>query len=136
MKQTNLSFFIAAFTATASAQPTANLLPLYERNNVVTTAVPFLLLPPEARGAAIGDAGAATPDDHNAIYWNMAKSVFNREKYAVSYSYTPWIGSVLPDISLRMFTGYYKPDENSAISASFRSLSLGTIESTNNSGVV
>ena len=35
--------------------------------NTITTAVPFLLIAPDARGGAMGDAGAGTSPDCNAL---------------------------------------------------------------------
>ena len=40
--------------------------------NVVTTAVPILIVSPDARAGAMGDVGAATLADANSIFWNPA----------------------------------------------------------------
>ena len=42
----------------------------------ITTAVPFLGITPDARHAALGDAGVATSADPNAAFWNAGKLVF------------------------------------------------------------
>ena len=42
----------------------------------LSPSVPFLLITPDSRGAAMGDAGVASSPDANAIYWNTAKLVF------------------------------------------------------------
>ena len=47
-----------------------------DRLNTITTAVPFLLIAPDARGGGLGDAGAATSPDANSIHWNPAKLAF------------------------------------------------------------
>ena len=44
--------------------------------NAITTAVPFLSITPDARHAALGDAGVATSADANSSYWNPGKLVF------------------------------------------------------------
>ena len=41
--------------------------------HVITTAVPFLGITPDARHAALGDAGVATSPDANSAYWNAGK---------------------------------------------------------------
>jgi hypothetical protein len=70
------------------------------RQNTITTAVPFLMIIPEARGGAMGDAGVALPNDANAMHWNLSKIVFNEKKGAVSLSYTPWLRSLVPVFTL------------------------------------
>ena len=44
--------------------------------NVVTTAVPFLRISPDARSGGMGDIGVATSPDANAGFWNIGKVVF------------------------------------------------------------
>ena len=43
---------------------------------VITTAVPFLTITPDARAGAMGDAGVATSADANSVHWNPAKLAF------------------------------------------------------------
>ena len=38
--------------------------------NPITTAVPFLLISPDSKQGAMGDAGAATDPDVNSTHWN------------------------------------------------------------------
>ncbi|MDP1727185.1 MAG: type IX secretion system outer membrane channel protein PorV [Bacteroidota bacterium] len=100
------------------------------RRNTITTAVPFLMITPEARGGGMGDVGVATPNDANALHWNMAKYPFNDRKGSVSLSYTPWLRNLVPDISLGYLTGYYKINDRSAAAGSLRYFSLGQIQFT------
>jgi hypothetical protein len=44
--------------------------------NVVTTAVPILLVSPDSRAGAMGDVGVATTPDGNSSAWNPAKLAF------------------------------------------------------------
>ena len=44
-----------------------------ERDRVITTAVPFLLIAADARGAGMGDQGVATSADAFSQQWNPAK---------------------------------------------------------------
>jgi len=107
---------------------------LQNGQNSISTAVPFLGIAPDARAAGLGDAGAALPDDINAMYWNLAKAPFNTKKGAVAISYTPWLRNLVPDISLSYLTGYYQLDKRSAIAGSLRFFSLGQIQFTDNYG--
>ncbi|MAX78877.1 MAG: hypothetical protein CL843_01715 [Crocinitomicaceae bacterium] len=105
-----------------------------ESVNTITTAVPFLLIAPDSRAGAMGDAGVATSPDANSIHWNPAKLAFVEDEFSVSYTYTPWLRSLVPDISLSYLSGYYKIDEMSTIAASLRYFSLGDIQFTDEYG--
>lgn len=107
---------------------------LQNGQNSISTAVPFLGISPDARAGALGDAGAALPDDVNAMHWNLAKVPFNTKNGAVAISYTPWLRNLVPDISLSYLTAYYKLDKRSAIAGSLRYFSLGQIQFTDNYG--
>lgn len=103
--------------------------------NVVTTAVPFLRISPDARSGGMGDVGIATAPDANSSFWNQAKIPFAVSKSAISVSYTPWLkGLGLSDVYLASLAGYYQLDETQAISASLRYFSLGNIDFTDQSG--
>ena len=41
--------------------------------NPITTSVPFLLIAPDSRGGAMGDAGVATSPDATSMHWNASK---------------------------------------------------------------
>jgi len=47
-----------------------------ERDRVITTAVPFLLVAADARAAGMGDQGVATSADVFSQQWNPAKYAF------------------------------------------------------------
>ncbi len=103
--------------------------------NVVTSAVPFLRISPDARAGGMGDVGIATNPDANSAYWNLAKIPFTKAKSGVSFTYTPWLKDLgLNDVYLASGTGYYKLDEDQAISATLRYFSLGNIEFTDFAG--
>ncbi|MGN6194351.1 MAG: type IX secretion system outer membrane channel protein PorV [Ginsengibacter sp.] len=103
--------------------------------NVVTTAVPFLRISPDARSGGMGDVGVATIPDANSIFWNLAKIPFAPSKSAIALTYTPWLkGLDLNDVYLVSAAGYYQLDELQAISGSVRYFSLGNIQFTDNLG--
>jgi hypothetical protein len=100
--------------------------------NTITTAVPFLRITPDCRSGGMGDAGIAISADANAQYWNVGKMPFAPKKSGVSFSYTPWLHDIVPDISLMYLSGYTKFGENNnqVISGSLRYFSLGDINFT------
>ncbi len=103
--------------------------------NVVTSAVPFLRISPDARSGGMGDVGIATSPDANSSFWNLAKTPFNTNKGGISVTYTPWLKDLgLNDVYLASLSGYYKLDEDQAISSSLRYFSLGSIQFTDNLG--
>lgn len=103
--------------------------------NVVTSAVPFLRISPDARSGGMGDVGVATSPDANSAFWNLAKTPFNTNKGGIAVTYTPWLKDLgLNDVYLAALTGYYKLDDLQAISASMRYFNLGNIQFTDNLG--
>lgn len=103
--------------------------------NVVTTAVPFLRISPDARSGGMGEVGIATTPDVNSPFWNLAKTPFNESKGAVGLTYTPWLKRLgLNDVYLASLSGYYKLDDIQAISTSMRYFNLGNIVLTDFSG--
>ncbi|WP_181309054.1 type IX secretion system outer membrane channel protein PorV [Rufibacter sp. XAAS-G3-1] len=93
----------------------------------ITTAVPVLLVSPDARSAGMGDAGVATSPDVNAPYWNPAKLGFIESDLEVSLSYTPWLRNIVNDMSLVYLSGQKKLTPNSSIALSLLYFDLGEI---------
>jgi hypothetical protein len=104
-------------------------------NKSITTAVPFLSITPDARHAALGDAGVATSPDANAAYWNAGKLVFIDKKYGGSLSYTPWLGKIINDMWISSLTGFYHATREQAFAASLKYFDLGEINFTDANGV-
>ena len=104
--------------------------------NTITTAVPFLLISPDSRSGAMGDAGVAISPDANSIHWNPAKLVFIDpvKDVGFSMSYSPWLRALVNDINLAYLSGYKRIDRLSTIGASLRYFSLGNITFTDNFG--
>ena len=67
-------FGVATQGAAQTSPP--NVVGQDDNNRVITTAVPFLGITPDARAGGMGDAGVATSADANSIHWNPAKLVF------------------------------------------------------------
>lgn len=99
-----------------------------ERDRVITTAVPFLLIAADARAAGMGDQGVATVADAFSQQWNPAKYAFITSQQGVGVSYTPYLSNIVNDIFLGNLTYFNRLDERSALAASLRFFSLGSIE--------
>jgi hypothetical protein len=126
------------FVLTALAGLVLNVTPLKaqtDRQMTITTAVPFLLIAPDARGGSMGETGVASDPDVNSMHWNPAKFAFLDKGFGLAASYTPWLSDVVDDIGLGYVAGYYKIDKMQAVSASLRYFSLGEITFTDASNV-
>lgn len=104
--------------------------------NVVTTAVPFLRISPDARSGGMGDVGIATAPDANAAFANIARTPFATNKGGIAVNYTPWLRDLaVNDVFLASLAGYYKIADNQAISLGMRYFKLGSIQFTDAQGV-
>lgn len=101
--------------------------------NPIQTGVTSLGIAPDARGASMGDLGAATDPDVNSQFWNPSKYAFAYSSGGVGISYTPWLRKLVNDIFLANLSGYWKlgSEDNQAVSASLRYFSLGEVAMTN-----
>ncbi len=120
--------FFCGILPFANAQSTAPTI------NVVTTAVPFLRISPDARSGAMGDIGVATSPDASSGFWNMGKVAFNESKGGIAATYTPWLKNLVNDVYLASLSGYYKFDEEQALNVGLRYFSLGSIQFTDGTG--
>lgn len=120
LKHLALVAIISACTAVAKAQTN----PV----NIVTTAVPFLRISPDARAGGMGDAGIATTPDANSGFWNMAKTPFAKSPGGIGATYTPWLKDIAQDVYLATLGGYYKVNEDAAISGGIRYFNMGDIQ--------
>lgn len=102
--------------------------------NAITTAVPFLLISPDSRSGAMGDAGVAVSPDVNAQHWNAAKLAFAKDEMQIALSYSPWLRQLVDDMNLAYLTWFTKLNKTSAIGASLRYFTLGDITFTDQHG--
>ncbi len=94
----------------------------------ITVGVPFLLIAADARSAGMGDQGVATAPDAYSQQFNPAKYAFSTDKIGLSMSYTPYLTSLVNDISLGQITFFDRFNERSSFSGSIRYFGLGEIE--------
>ena len=104
------------------------IIPAANDSRVITTGLPFVLIAPDARAAALGDMGVATSVDAFSQQWNASKYAFSEVKSGVAVSYTPYLTQLVNDIFLGNVTYFNRIDERSAIGASLKYFSLGDIE--------
>jgi hypothetical protein len=94
-----------------------------------TTAAAFLKLGVGARYLAMGETGAATADDANALYWNPAR-LSRVTDSSLSLMYSAYLDSVK-----YQFAGYAQPVPRlGAVGLSFQSLLAGSIARTSDTG--
>ena len=105
-----------------------------EQPNVITTAVPFLTIAPDARGGGLGDMGVATTPDAYSIFWNPAKYAFADKAFGFGVGYVPWLRGLVNDIGLASVVGYGKLGDKQAIAASLRFFSMGEVNYTGEQG--
>ena len=134
MKQKTLKLAALAFliggTTYVKAQSISD-----KTNNVVTTAVPMLRISPDARSTGMGETGIATAADAYSNFWNLGKTPFAKQKGSIGVTYTPWLNDLnLKDVYIASLAGYYKLDDNQALSLGLRYFSLGDIQFTDQSG--
>ncbi|MEO5571444.1 MAG: type IX secretion system outer membrane channel protein PorV [Bacteroidia bacterium] len=132
-KTAALFFSVVAGINLAHSQSTgeSNLL---GQINTITTAVPFLMISPDARAGGMGDAGVASSPDANSIAWNASKLAFMEKNFGASISYTPWLRQLVNDINLSYVSVYRKLKKDQTIGMSLRYFSLGQIDFTGTAG--
>ncbi|MDC6366522.1 MULTISPECIES: type IX secretion system outer membrane channel protein PorV [Flavobacteriaceae] len=99
-----------------------------QQERVITTAVPFLTIAADARASGMGDMGVATSFDAFSQQWNPAKYAFATQKTGVAVSYTPYLESIVNDVSLLNASFYNKLNDRSAFAFGLRYFGLGEIE--------
>lgn len=102
--------------------------------NTITTAVPFLMIGPDSRSGALGDAGVALSPDANSLHWNPAKMAFSENEVEFSLSYAPWLRALVDDMNLAYLSGVKRINKRQAWGAALRYFSLGNITFTDETG--
>ena len=95
--------------------------------NVITTAVPFVSISPDARGGSLGDCGVASDPDVYSMHYNPAKYVYLEDKFAAGLGYSPWLRNLVPDMNLAYLALAYKINDRSSVAGTLRYFSCGKI---------
>ncbi len=102
--------------------------------NTITTAVPFLMIAPDSRSGALGDAGVALTPDGSAMAWNPARMAFTDQTFEAHMGYAPWLRQLVDDMSLAYLSGTRKLNKRQAVGMALRYFSLGNITFTDVNG--
>ncbi|MDP2236373.1 MAG: type IX secretion system outer membrane channel protein PorV [Bacteroidales bacterium] len=114
---------------------TPNYQELSGRNlNVITTSVPFLMIAPDSRAGAMGDAGVSSDPDVFSMHWNPAKYSFIKSDMSVGLSYSPWLRNLVPDMNLAYLAFSKRINDVSAFASTLRFFTLGDIQFTDING--
>lgn len=95
--------------------------------NVISTAVPFMMIAPDARSSAMGDVGVSTSPDVYSMHWNPAKYAFIEDDFSVGLAYSPWLRSLVNDMNIAYLAVSKRVSPKSTVAATLRYFSLGDI---------
>ncbi|MCX6204319.1 MAG: type IX secretion system outer membrane channel protein PorV [Bacteroidetes bacterium] len=102
-----------------------------------STAVPFMLISPDARSGGMGNLSLAMSPEANDLFGNTAKLPYLNDDRSFLINYTPWLKDLgLNDVYLASAGFYKKLDDKSSINSSLRFFSLGNIDFSDESGNV
>ena len=128
-KLKSLIFILAILVVHAEIKAQTNSLKLQ------STAVPFMMISPDARSGGMGNLSLGMTPEANDLFGNTAKLSFLKESKGFLINYTPWLKDLgLSDVYLAS-AGFYKQlNDQSTINTSLRFFSLGNIDFTDESG--
>lgn len=130
MKKITLSIliFTSVLWVRTQAQILSGISADGRRQNNIYPAVPFLLITPQPRAGAMGNAGVAIAGDASGAALNTASLAFLMPgTYGFSFAYSPWLKRLTSDMSLSYATGYYRFDERNTVSFSLRYFTIGSV---------
>jgi hypothetical protein len=135
MKNKLLTLLLAGGALGSETLAQTNSPTAFGNYNVITTAVPFLIISPDSRSGGMGDVGVSTSPDNNSLHWNVAKLAFLENGHnGLSMSYTPWLSRLVPDIDLAYLSYAKQIGRRSGLGLSLRYFSLGEINLTDENG--
>ncbi len=102
-----------------------------DKINIQSTAVPFMLISPDARSGGMGNLSLAMSPDANDLFGNTAKLSLLKNNSGFLINYTPWLKDLgVNDVYLASMGYYKKLNDYSSINSSLRFFSLGEIQFT------
>jgi len=104
--------------------------------NTITTAVPFMMIPGNARQLGMGDLGVVSSDQfvETAFTSNAALLATGRRYVHAETNYTPWLRALVPDINLLTNSVAWGITETHAVGIYMKYFSLGNITFTDING--
>lgn len=129
-------FGTLALAVVTSTQVQAQTALGQTNGRVITSAVPFLMISPDARASGMGDQGAALSADVNSLHWNPGKLAFATDDMGLGISYTPWLQALnlIDDMSISYLSGYKKLNRERAIGVAMKYFDLGSFQATDATG--
>jgi hypothetical protein len=118
-------FFVTLFSAVFL---TSGNLFAQSAQRIPSSPLSFLTFAPDARSAAMGEAGVALSPDANSTYWNAAKLPYNTKDFGASASYTPWLRNLVDDMWLGYVTAYKKLGDKQAVGVSVNYFNNGELD--------
>lgn len=92
------------------------------------SAVPFLLISPDARASGMGECGTAVADNLYAVHWNTGGLAFQRDQQ-VALSFSRWLPQFNADLFYSYGTyGRYFKELDGMVAANFILMNLGQFE--------
>ena len=138
IKLFTLLFVMLFASANINAQSDATIDEILGHNleyNVISTAVPFMSIAPDARSSAMGDIGVSTSPDVYSMHWNPAKYAFIEDDFTVGLAYSPWLRNLVNDMNIAYLAMAKRIDSKSTIGATLRYFTLGDINYRDNQNV-
>jgi hypothetical protein len=130
IQRSYIKFILLAFLM----QISYNLSSQNTNFNVITTAVPFIRIAPDARASGMADVGVSTSPDANSGFHNPAKFAFIDNDEGGSLNFAPWLRQITNDIYLGTINSYMKIAPNHTFGIGFRYFTLGSIQLTDANG--
>lgn len=103
--------------------------------NVISTAVPFMLIAPDARSSAMGDVGVSTSPDVYSMHWNPAKYAFIQDDFSIGLAYSPWLRELVNDMNIAYLGVSKRVSPKSTVAATLRYFSLGELIFTDDANI-
>ncbi len=101
------------------------VFPSVSNAQVAITAVPFLQIEPDSRGAAMGNTGVAIADNAAAMFWNPAGLAFQTDNQ-ISITHSNWLANFnVSDLFYDYLVGKYYVEGIGTIGAHLTYLNLG-----------
>jgi long-subunit fatty acid transport protein len=112
------------FTKSLLLSSLLSLLSMSAYAQVGITAVPFLQIEPDSRGAGMGNTGVAIADNASAIFWNPAGLAFQNQNQ-ISLTHANWLPAFNADLFYDYMVGTYYIDGIGTIGGHITFLNLG-----------
>jgi hypothetical protein len=104
--------------------------------NTISTGVPFLLIGPNSRFAAMGETGTAISDDATAMHWNPSGLAYQTTGTEINFTHSPWLAGLgLSDLFYDYLAAKkYVKSINGTVGASLTYLNIGEVITTDEFG--